>query len=71
MDEMKKIVLCKLCGRPEYNGEMRWLSGKCMCRDCYRDYYETQSGKPYEWNDLEGQRPTMKEYERQEEKESA
>lgn len=23
-DEMKRIVICKYCGKPEYYGEMRW-----------------------------------------------
>lgn len=66
MDEMKKIVICKHCGRPEYYGEMRWLSGKCCCRACYRADYEDRTGKPYEWNDLDGHVPTMEEYKSEE-----
>lgn len=45
---------------------MRWLSGRCVCRDCYKADYETQTGKVYEWNDLDGKRPTREEYEEQE-----
>lgn len=66
MDEMKRIVICKHCGRPEYYGEMRWLSGKCCCRACYRSDYEDRTGKLYTWDDLNGQVPTMEEYEQQE-----
>ena len=65
-DEMKRIVICKYCGNPEYYGKMRWLSGKCTCRDCYRKDYEENSGLDYAWNDLDGPRPTMAQYENQE-----
>ncbi len=67
MDEMKRIVICKYCGKPEYYGEMRWLSGKCMCRTCYKADYEERHGKLYIGNDLDGKRPTMEEYREQEE----
>ncbi len=41
MDEMKRIVICKYCERPEYYGKMLWLSGgKNCCRKCYREEYE-------------------------------
>lgn len=66
-----KIVICKFCGRPEYWGQMRWLSGKCMCRDCYKAEWESNTGKDYIWNDLDGERPSMKEYEEQEDRENA
>lgn len=66
MDEMKRIVICKYCGKPEYYGEMRWLSGKCTCRDCYKADYEDKTGKLYKWDDLDGKRPTMEEYKEQE-----
>ena len=65
-DEMKRIVICKYCGKPEFYGKMRWLSGKCCCRDCYRKDYEESSGLDYAWDDLDGPRPTMAQYERQE-----
>lgn len=65
-DEMKRIVRCKYCNRLEYYGEMRWLSGKCCCRDCYKEDYETQTGKLYTWDDLDGKRPTEVEYREQE-----
>ena len=48
MSEGKNVVLCKECGHPEYWGEMRWLSGRCMCRDCYRKQYEDETGKAYQ-----------------------
>lgn len=66
MDEMKKIVICKYCRKPEYFGEMRWLSGRCTCRDCYKENYEREEGKAYRWNDFDGKRPTMAEYAAQE-----
>lgn len=69
MDEMKRIVICKYCGRPEYYGEMRWLSGKCCCRACCRSDYEDRTGKLYTWDDLTGQVPAMEEYEQQEKEE--
>jgi hypothetical protein len=60
-DEMKQVVRCRHCGRLEYYGEMRWMSGRCMCRDCYRRDYEERTGKVYEWSDLDGPRPTEEE----------
>ncbi len=63
---MKKIVLCRYCGRPEFYGEMRWLDGKQSCRACYRADYETKTGKLYRWDDLDGPVPTMDDYEGQE-----
>lgn len=57
-DEMKHIVKCKHCGQLEFYGEMRWLNGRCECRDCYRHHYEEVNHKRYEWNDLDGPRPT-------------
>ena len=63
MNEDKQIVICKRCKKPEYWGEMRWLSGFCVCRDCYRAQCEQEEGEPYKWNDLDGERPTMEEYE--------
>lgn len=67
MNDMNRIVICKYCGKPEYYGEMRWLSGKCCCRDCYKADYEDSTGKLYTWDDLDGKRPTMAEYKEQEE----
>lgn len=66
MDDMKRIVICKYCGNPEYYGRMMWLSGKCCCRNCYRAEYEAENKKPYTWDDLDGERPTMEDYKRQE-----
>ncbi len=65
MDDMKEIIICKYCSRPEYYGEMRWLNGKCCCRACYRSDYEDRTGNLYTWDDLNGQVPTMEEYEQQ------
>lgn len=33
----------KQCNRPEYWGEMRWLSGKCTCRNCYRANWQDEN----------------------------
>lgn len=66
IDDMNRIVLCKCCGKPEYYGEMRWISGSVICRDCYKSDYEQSTGKLYKWDDLDGKRPTMKEYNQQE-----
>jgi len=66
MDEMKEIVVCKYCGRYEYYGEMRWLSGKCCCRSCYKADYEDRTGKPYKWDDLNGYVPQLEDWHRQE-----
>ena len=62
----KRIVICKHCGKPEYWGEMRWLNGRCSCRNCCKAQLEDENHKLYIWNDLGGERPTMGEYEEQE-----
>ena len=69
MDEMNRIVICKHCGKPEYYGEMRWLSGRCNCRSCYKAQWQDENHELYKWNDLDGKRPTMSEYEKQESEE--
>lgn len=56
---MMEIVTCKYCGRFEYYGEMRWLSGKGCCRDCYKTDYEKTYKKLYRWDDLNGPRPNQ------------
>lgn len=62
-----KIVICKKCKKPEYWGEMRWLSGSCICRNCYRREWEkSHNFDEYKWNDLDGKRPTMEDYQLQE-----
>lgn len=66
MDDMNRIVICKHCGRPEYYGEMRWLSGFCGCRNCYKARWQDENHKQYTWNDLDGKRPTIEEYNEQE-----
>lgn len=67
MDENKRIVICRRCKKPEYWGEMRWLSGFCVCRDCYKAQWESENHKPYTWDDLDGKRPTMEEFEKENE----
>lgn len=62
---MDKIVICKQCGKPEYWGEMRWLSGRCTCRNCYKANWQDENHCLYTWDDLDGKRPTMKEYKEQ------
>lgn len=57
MDDMKRAIRCKYCGKPEFYGEFRWKDGKMMCRSCYRADYERVYGKPYEWDDLDGEVP--------------
>ena len=66
---MDKIVICKQCGQPEYYEKMRWLSGKCSCRNCYRANWQDENKALYTWNDLDGKCPTKEEYRRQEAKE--
>jgi len=61
-DEMMHIVKCKHCGRYEYYGVMRWLSGSCMCRNCYETAYEDAFHTVYGWTDLQGHRPTEAEF---------
>lgn len=65
MDEMKRIVICKHCGKPEYYGKIRWLNGRCECGICYKAHWQDVNRELYKWNDLDGKRPTMEEYEKQ------
>lgn len=37
-----------------------------VCRDCYKANYEQETKELYTWDDLDGKRPTMKEYREQE-----
>ena len=48
---------------------MRWLSGKCTCRNCYRANWQDENKALYEWDDLDGPRPTVEEYNIQEREE--
>lgn len=61
-----RIVICKSCGKPEWPRQMRWLSGECTCRNCYRNSYERKFLKVYTGDDLDGPRPTVEEYNIQE-----
>lgn len=54
-DENNKVIICKYCGQPEYWGEFRWLSGRMLCRCCYKTAYEKEYNEPYIWDDLEGE----------------
>lgn len=56
-EEMQRVVRCNQCGKPEYWGSIRWLSGRNMCRRCYKADYEDRTGKVYEWDDLDGPFP--------------
>lgn len=64
-NEMKEIIICKHCGKPEYYGEMRWLNGFCGCRDCYKERYHEVYGEHYKWSDLDGKKPTIEDYNEQ------
>lgn len=70
MNEMNRIVICNHCGEPEYFGEFRWLNGTCSCRSCYKSQWEREEQEHYRWSDLDGKRPTMEEYEKQESEET-
>lgn len=54
MEDMRRVVVCKYCGRREWWGRMMWLSGKNCCRICYKEAYEQETGNPYRWDDLDG-----------------
>lgn len=60
-DEMMRVIRCKYCGKLEYYGEFRWLSGRMLCRDCYKSEWEHENHKPYTWHDLDGKRPSLAE----------
>lgn len=62
-DEMRRVIRCKYCGKAEYYGEFRWISGHMLCRDCYKADYEDRYHKPYVWDDLDGERPSEEEIE--------
>ena len=65
MPDEDRIMQCKRCGEYEYWGEMRWLCGKCLCRNCYRQAYEKMYQIRYRGRDLDGPRPTADDYRRQ------
>ena len=60
-DVEKLVVRCRHCNRFEYWAEMRWRHGFCFCRKCYKAVYESEIGKLYEWNDLDGPTPSAEE----------
>ena len=55
--EMKRAVRCKYCNKLEYYGEFRWLTGKMLCRNCYKAEWEHENKRLYIWDDLDGERP--------------
>lgn len=64
---LSKIVICKYCGKPEYYGETHWMGGRrYYCRSCYKEQWQNENHELYRWKDLDGKRPTMEEYEKQE-----
>lgn len=63
-DDMHRVIICKYCGKPEYYGEFRWISGHMMCRNCYKADFEERNKRPYVWHDLDGKRPSMNEVEK-------
>lgn len=65
MAEFDRIVICKQCKKPEYWGELRWLSGFCTCRNCYKAIWEDQNHRQYTWGDLDGPRPSQEDFEAQ------
>lgn len=65
MDDMNEIVICPHCRKPEYYGEMRWLNGFCGCRSCYKKFFELNYNTRYLFDDLDGNRPTMEDYNKQ------
>lgn len=61
--EMEEIVICKHCGDPEYYGDMISLSGKTMCRKCYRKLFqELYNSTPFE---IPNNTPTVAQYKHQ------
>lgn len=48
---MDEIVICVYCGKNEFYGKFTWLNGKCLCRDCYKHYFEDVYGELYRWDD--------------------
>lgn len=61
-EHFDEIVICKHCNRLEYYGKMMWKYGNCTCRDCYKERYLKDTGELYPWKDLDGDRPSEKEY---------
>ena len=60
-DTTDYAVICRHCQKPEWWGEMHWLSGHAYCRECYKHAYEAYFKQPYTWSDLDGPRPTAEE----------
>lgn len=52
-DENGEMVECKHCGNKEVYLKMRWNNGRELCRACYKEDYFKNTGKRYEWNDLD------------------
>lgn len=64
-EQKEQIVICKECNKPEYSDKMWWLEGRFLCRRCYRSRWEQLNQRKYKWDDLDGSKPTVEEYEQQ------
>lgn len=61
-----RIVKCIYCDGYEYWGNVMWLNGRSMCRNCYVADWEKRNKRVYKWDDLRGPRPTKLDYDLQE-----
>ena len=61
---MNEVKQCRHCGKYDYDGLFRWKNGRCMCRRCYRYYWQDLTGKLYPWDDLDGDFPSESEIEK-------
>jgi dTDP-4-amino-4,6-dideoxygalactose transaminase len=59
---MRKIVLCSLCKEPEYEDELRSFGGSEHCRACHKGIFEDIVRDLYRGDDLDGPRPSYREY---------
>ena len=46
-DEMKEVIKCGACGKPEYYGMMHWKNSMQLCRSCIYDIWHSLNP---EWN---------------------
>lgn len=67
MDENKRIVICRRCKKPGILGRNEMAFRFCVSRGCYKAQWESENHKPYTWDDLDGKRPTMEEFEKENE----
>lgn len=62
---MGEIVKCKRCNEYEQQGQMMWLNGQSMCRDCYISDWESKNKKECPWKNNKS-RPVKQEHNLQE-----